>query len=252
MLVNRDLAQINDNELRNTYDELYSQDRWLPNRSALFHWVLQLLAPEPASQLLDIACGDGQMAGIARESGVFYFGIDFSHAAIADVQPAPVSAANGEALPFPANTFDYVTNIGSLEHFHNMDHGIQEMHRVLKPDGLACVLVPNAFSLTWTILRAWRTGGLADDDGQPLQRFATRNAWQILLIENGLWPVKIYGYERVWPRTKADLSVYRAEPKEVLLAMLAPFLPLNAKRCFAFLCRKKTDISELQHKQNIT
>lgn len=237
MFVNRDLAQFNECESRETYDALYAQDRWLPDRSSLFHLILKLLKPEPASKLLDVACGDGQMAPIAKEAGVHYFGIDFSHSAISKAKPAPVSTANGETLPFPANTFDYVTNIGSLEHFSSMDRAIQEMRRVLKLNGLACVMVPNAFSLTWNVLRVWATGDLADDDGQPLQRFATRDAWQSLLIQNGLHPIKIYGYERIWPRTTADLRIYRAQPKELLLGILAPFLPLDAKRSFVFLCR---------------
>ncbi len=238
MFVNRDLDRTDERGLRDVYDNLYSQDQFLPDRSSVFRWVLRCLAPKPGSRLLDVACGDGQMGPIAEEAGVSYLGVDYAPSASIKAQSSTVFTANGENLPFPAASFDYITNIGSLEHFLDVGRGIREMHRLLRANGTAFILVPNAFGLTWNVLRVWRTGGLADDDGQPLQRFATRNAWQNLLIENGLHPLYVLGYERIWPRTKADWHRYRAEPKEILLALLAPFLPLNAKRSLAFVCRK--------------
>jgi SAM-dependent methyltransferase len=141
-------------------------------------------------------------------------------------------------LPFPVAVFDYVVNIGSLEHFLDMEQGVREMARVLKPDGLACVLLPNLFGLTWSVLRGWRTGDIDIEDRQPVQRFGTRKAWQRLLDTNGLKVQRVIGYERVLPASLTEWRLYLELPGEILLALLAPILPTNLQRCFIFLCRR--------------
>jgi len=55
-----------------------------------------------------------------------------------------VAVATGEALCFRDRSFDYVTCLGSLEHFLDMGQGLREMQRVAKPDALLCVMVPNS------------------------------------------------------------------------------------------------------------
>ena len=185
------------------YDTLYAQS-WLPSRTSLLRWSINLLEGEPGQLLLDVACGDAQMAPLARKAGLMYYGVDFSPVAVEKAHTKTVFAADGQHLPFASQTFDLVTNIGSLEHFTEMSRGIREMARVLKANGKACILVPNAFGLTWNVLHVWRTGNLADDDGQPVQRFGTRGAWEYLLQTNGLHIDRTIGHERRWPRTTTE------------------------------------------------
>jgi SAM-dependent methyltransferase len=187
-----------------------------------------------------VACGDGAFLAAARSAGLICYGIDLSdqaacltHRALGETLAA---TGDGETLPFADDTFDYVTNIGSLEHFLNMEWGVREMARVLKPDGLACILLPNAFGLTWSVWQAWRTGDLADDGHQPIQRFATRAAWQALLENNGLKVQRLVGYEQSWPRSTAERRFYLSRPKELILLLLSPLIPTNLARCFVFLC----------------
>ena len=224
-------------QLQAAYDELYTQ-RWLPSRASLFVWLMRLLKMQPGQLLLDVACGDAQLGQFAQEARVVYYGVDISYVAAQIARRERMLVADGARLPFVDNTFDHVTSIGSLEHYLDMAQGVREIARLLKPDGRACVLVPNAFGLTWNVLRVWRTGDLADDDGQPIQRFGTRNAWHRLLTENGLKVCRTLGHERDWPRTMAEYRSYLAQPKETLLALLAPCLPLNLRRNFVFLCAK--------------
>jgi SAM-dependent methyltransferase len=224
-------------EVQAVYDRLYGQG-WMSPRVSLFTWLVRALDAQPGQTLLDVACGDGQLGRVARAAGLVYYGVDISPLAVQAAHHPEVLVGDGARLPFPDNCFDCVTSIGSLEHYLDMSHGVREIRRVLKADGLACVLVPNAFSLTWNLLRVWRTGDLADDDGQPIQRFGTRGAWERLLIENGLQICRTLGYERMWPQTAAEWRLYLTQPKEALLALLTPFLSLNLKRCFVFLCAK--------------
>ena len=223
--------------IRLQYDDLYS-GAWLQSRTTLLYRVLQLIPTRPNAKLLDIACGDGQMAKLVEGRGLRYIGLDLSYCGVQSAGRNNGIVGDGALLPFPADSFDYITNIGSLEHFINPNRGVKEMSRVLKRDGLALILVPNAFSLTWNLLHVWKTGDIASDDGQPIQRFATRGAWKQLLEQNGLVVEHVVGHERIWPKNRHDWLYYTKQPKELLLALLSPILPLDAKRCFIFECRK--------------
>ncbi|MFQ5855675.1 MAG: class I SAM-dependent methyltransferase [Anaerolineae bacterium] len=235
--MSRPLGSVSPEQLRLAYDELYSQ-HWLPPRASLLTWLVRLLEARPGQTLLDVACGDAQLGRVACQAGLIYYGVDISHVAAWAAHHAGVFVGDGAHLPFADNRFDYVTSIGSLEHYLDMAQGVHEIARVLKSDGRACVLVPNAFGLTWNVLRVWRTGDLADDDRQPIQRFGTRSAWHRLLVQNGLEIRRTLGYERAWPQTVEEWQMYLTQPRESVLALLAPFLPLNMRRCFVFLCGK--------------
>lgn len=224
-------------EIRAQYDQL-SAHHWLPPHSSLLAWLVRLLAARPGQTLLDVACGDGQLRSVAQQAGLIYFGLDISSVAVQAAGGDNFLVGDGAFLPFGDNSFDRVASIGSLEHYLDMAQGIREMRRVLKRDGLACIVVPNAFGLTWNVLRVWRTGDLFDDDGQPIQRFGTRGAWTRLLVQHGFTVHRILGHERSWPRTMGEWKWYLRLPGEAVLALLAPFLPLDMRRHFAFLCTK--------------
>lgn len=226
-------------QVRRVYDELYGR-HWLPVRTSLFTWIARLLAPGPGQTLLDVACGDAQLAAAVQPTGLIYFGVDISLSALQAAHHQELAVSDGAHLPFHDESFDFVTSIGSLEHYLDMERGIHEMARVLKPGGQACVLVPNAFSLTWNVLRVWRTGDLADDDGQPIQRFATRKAWSRLIEDNGLQVFRVLGLERRWPERLEEWREYVTHPKELLLACLTIWLPMDMRRFFVFLCTKNS------------
>jgi SAM-dependent methyltransferase len=47
------------------------------------------------------------------------------------------------ALPFPANSFDLIYSMGTIEHFPDYRTAVDEIYRVLKPGGTAIIGVPN-------------------------------------------------------------------------------------------------------------
>jgi SAM-dependent methyltransferase len=228
-------------EAQAAYNRLYQAPRtWLFRRYSVARRIINLLNPRPGGSLLDVACGDGALLATAREAGLDCYGVDISDQAVrlacSALGTGVAVTGDGESIPYPDDTFDYVTNIGSLEHYLDMERGAREMARVLKPGGLACILLPNAFGLTWSVWHAWRTGELADDGHQPLQRYGTRRAWHTLLTNNGLQIQRTVGHEQSWPRTADERRFYLARPREFLLLLLAPLIPLNLARCFVFLC----------------
>ena len=228
-------------DTRSVYDMIYKGDA-INQMDSLFLWILSLLKVSPGQTLLDISTGRGQMIKLAHLQKINAYGLDFSGTACqiaASKTPGAICCGDGHSLPFAANSCDYVTNLGSLEHFEHMSHGIREMARVLKPTGLACLTVPNMFGLLWNVSAAWQTGDV-DDDGQPLQRYGTRRQWQRLLEENGLRVVQVLGYEHqhAFPLTSTDWRFYWFHPIRILLMLMSPLIPVNAAGQFVFICKK--------------
>ena len=118
---------------------------------SFYEWILSRLEVTAGSALLDIATGAGTLVKYAARRGADAVGIDISIAAIrkakADHAALNIPLADGESLPFKSEHFDFVTNIGSLEHFLHPEKGLSEMNRVLKKSGKAGIFVPNSYSL---------------------------------------------------------------------------------------------------------
>lgn len=222
---------------RQAYDDLYEiQD--LEQIESFYLWLMNLMRLPPGSTLLDISCGAGALVRLAVGRGVQAVGLDISEviARMAHNRAQGViTVGAGEYLPFADISFDYVTNIGSLEHFIEPLLGVKEMTRVLKPGGRAFVLVPNTFSLLTNVWVAFRTGHTSVD-AQPIQRYGARADWEALIQAGGLEVKKILKYERIWPRLLSDWLYYLKRPKELLRLLASPFVPLNLAFCFLYVC----------------
>lgn len=225
------------------YDQFYQGDK-IRQMESFFIWICRLLKIKQGSRLIDISTGRGQMLVAANSFKATPFGLDFSMQACkiaADKQDKViVVCANGEHTPFPSNCFDHVTVLGSLEHFNNMDRGVQEVSRLMSKNGTALFTVPNTFGLRWNVIAAWKTGDVADD-GQPIQRYGTRNQWQRLFERNGLHVETVLGYEHelALPLTLYDLFDYLIHPRRLLRLLRVQLLPVNKAGQFVFICRSK-------------
>lgn len=237
----------NTTELQEAYDNIYRGPGILHSES-FYRWILDLLQPRAGYRLLDVACGQGRLVQLARARGLDAVGIDLSWAAVVKgvTDPARVMVADGQRLPFCDQSFDYITCIGSLEHYVDVATGVAEMARLLTPQGKACILLPNLFSVFGNILHAWHTGCMVDD-GQPIQRFATRCEWQNVLHANGLRVIATYKYECEPPRTWRDAVEYFRHPKRLIRLLFTPILPINLANSFVFVCtRVPSPVSRLQ------
>ena len=102
-------------------------------------------------KLLDIATGTGDLAiMLSKIEKAKIIGLDISQGMLA-VGIKKVKAKNledtiemvlgdSEKLPFDDNTFDGITVGFGVRNFENLDKGLQEIHRVLKPNGVFVVL----------------------------------------------------------------------------------------------------------------
>jgi demethylmenaquinone methyltransferase/2-methoxy-6-polyprenyl-1,4-benzoquinol methylase len=121
--------------------------------------VIALVKAEQPKAVLDIATGTGdlaiQMTEIKAEKIV---GLDLSEGML-QVARKKIAAKNltekvemiqgdSEDLPFEENSFDAITVAFGVRNFENLEKGLSEIHRVLKPGGIFVVLetsVPTRF-----------------------------------------------------------------------------------------------------------
>jgi SAM-dependent methyltransferase len=76
--------------------------------------------------------------------------------------------ADAESLPFPDNAFDIVYSWGVLHHSPDTPQAVREVHRVLRPGGMAKVMIYHSRSITGYML--WLRYGLLA--GKPFTRLA--------------------------------------------------------------------------------
>jgi SAM-dependent methyltransferase len=98
---------------------------------------------------LDIGSGGGQLLRmIAARYSLNPFACDYTSQLMeAAGQAVEVADLNREPLPYSDNRFALVTCIETIEHLENFRALIREIHRVLKPGGLAVISTPNILNL---------------------------------------------------------------------------------------------------------
>ncbi len=108
-------------------------------------------------RLLDLACGDGRVLGLARQEATrFRAGLDFSRGMLLAARrrhpDTPLIEAELCALPLAAESFDRVALSLALSHLPRIEVAVFEMARVLAPGGrlLLIDLHPDAAERGWT------------------------------------------------------------------------------------------------------
>lgn len=223
------------------YNDIYS-GQGLLQRDSFYLWLISLLNPKPGKRLLDISCGQGRLVTLAKKQNLKAMGVDFAVEGVrigsTHTPEASWLVGDGEGLPMADCSIDYVCHIGSLEHYLHPALGAGEINRVLKPDGRACILLPNAFGAWGNIKHVWQNGEIFDD-GQPLQRYATRSTWTNLLQDAGLQIERTIGYGEIdVPRSLKDLSWLMMRPQKVIRGVISLMTPLNLSNHFVFICKR--------------
>lgn len=100
--------------------------------------------------ILEIGCGLGTDLKEYAKYGANVHGIDLGHDQIqltklnfelSDLKYKYLDQGNAESLQFPDNSFDLVYSFGVLHHTPNTEKAISEVFRVLKPDGIAIIML---------------------------------------------------------------------------------------------------------------
>ncbi len=112
-------------------------------------WVRNAAGDSPVLAL-DFGCGAGEIVEAllrchvdAYGCDVFYEGGDSRRSMKPGLLGVRVFGMHDGTIPFPAATFDIVTNNQVMEHVDNLDSVLSEIHRVLKPGGRVLSLFPD-------------------------------------------------------------------------------------------------------------
>lgn len=121
--------------------------------------VLKMVSDTQPESILDIATGTGDLAILLSKSNAKRIvGLDLS-AGMLEVGKSKIKTLNlqnliemiqgdSENLPFQDNTFDAITVAFGIRNFENLEKGLSEILRVLKPNGIFVILetsVPTKF-----------------------------------------------------------------------------------------------------------
>lgn len=131
---------------------LHVQERARASRggseSAIYSMAARSLAERACSgAILDVGCGTGGLWTYLKDRFHRYAGVD---AVRYDGLPAAIEFVQADVdrhpLPLPANSFDAVVAVETIEHLENPRAFVRELVRLAKPGGWVVVTTPNQLS----------------------------------------------------------------------------------------------------------
>jgi len=116
----------------------------------LYERFVHEIQPAKNAQILDVGSGPGFVTiMLARENpSVSVVGVDYSPRQVrvanclrirTQIHNCRFRLGNAMNLPFEDACFDIVVSVGSIKHWPDGKRGLQEIHRVLIPDGTAFI-----------------------------------------------------------------------------------------------------------------
>ncbi|QJR14129.1 class I SAM-dependent methyltransferase [Usitatibacter palustris] len=137
-------------------DELeFTGERFIPGVKGeiwVEHWHRYHFASRwvAGKRVLDMACGEGYGSALLARGAEHVTGADISEQAIAHARAAYAKVSNLEfanascaKLPWPDASFDVAVTFETIEHIDTQEAFMDELARVLKPDGVLVMSCPN-------------------------------------------------------------------------------------------------------------
>jgi ubiquinone/menaquinone biosynthesis C-methylase UbiE len=162
--------------MRGLFERLFNSAAELNRRN-----ILGLAGGEPRSNLCDLGCDDGKWTmEVARACGCAHvYGIEIvpERAEEARTRGVEVHVSDlNHRFPFSDATMDLVHANQVIEHVPDIDHFMSEIHRVLRPGGVAIISTENGSSwhnifaalMGWQIFSATNVSSLGGGLGNPL------------------------------------------------------------------------------------
>ncbi len=146
-----------------------------PERSTLFReWVGR------GRRVLDLGCRAGALTR-SYADGNEVVGVDVDRAALTEAAKLGIEtiwADAGDPLPVADESFDVIVAGELLEHLPVPEQAIEEVHRVLRPDGVLVGSVPNAYRLKNRL--RFLLGRPVESDPTHLHVFSPRDVLRLL------------------------------------------------------------------------
>jgi SAM-dependent methyltransferase len=127
-----------------TYDQLGGYEDFCDRYR--MHAIVRAVERQKPASVLDNGCGSAVISRELASRGYAVTGVDISDDLLRMVPQHPnlrLIAADSDALPFPDSSFSCVICSEVLEHIQDNGPAIREIRRVMDPDGVAIITVPN-------------------------------------------------------------------------------------------------------------
>ena len=129
--------------------------------------------------VLDVGCGGGVEVVRFARGGARVWGVDLSSQAVQLTRQnldhhglsAGLAVADGEALPFPDQSFDFVFAHGVVQYAASDERVVSECHRVLRPGGTVIFQVYNRVSWLHLLSKVMKVP-LEHEDAPVLRRYS--------------------------------------------------------------------------------
>jgi SAM-dependent methyltransferase len=182
-------------------------------------------------RVLDVGCGTGVDLVRFVRGGAIATGVDVADSAIALAREnlrqqslaASLCVGDGERLPFPDNTFDFVHAHGVVQYTPGDRALVEECRRVLRQDGTAFFQVYNRISWLNALSRVMKVG-LEHEDAPVIRMYSPREFTGLLGGFSGVrvvyerFPVKsrLHGGWKGAIYNQLFVGVFNAIPKPLV------------------------------------
>jgi len=154
----------------------YASEERLAKRNETYRELTEGVKPDDAvfeavregapERFLEVGCGMGELSErVQKELGIEVVAVDISTRMVelTKARGIDVRQADVQILPFPDRQFDCVAANWVLYHVPNLDRGIRELARVLRPGGrlVAATLGEANMQELWDLLGGEVTAGLS-------------------------------------------------------------------------------------------
>lgn len=152
------------------------------------------------ARILDVGCGDGFHLNLLRRfgrPGWTLEGVDIDARAVEMAEKAGITIHQGtiEDLDLPADSYDVVYTIQTVEHVAHPDEVLAAIHRVLEPGGRLVIVTDNTRSVDFGLFRRSYWGGYHFPrhwnlfNPNALTRLAHRTGFEVEDIQTIVSPV---------------------------------------------------------------
>lgn len=203
--------------------------------SGLYKEIAELLPLAKGKRLLDIGTGTGLQLRVINtlQPGMELYGLDLSAAAIKLAEkhlPGPgfdFRAGSIEKTNYENEFFDIVTCNASMSYWHNLLHCFNEIHRILKPKGVAILTEPHKDIDINSALEQIKDNM---KDKSPIRRFLAVNLNRFGLRRGGSVGLKLYTISEIEDLAKQSLFDKYFSVEKISLQDLPIFMKITLRK----------------------
>lgn len=165
-----------------------------PNSSSRLKIMATLV--DKNQKVLDLGCGTGDFIKILNKKNKEIEGIEISKkvAQIGQKKGFKIKIADlHSTFPYPKNTFDTVTAGEIIEHIYDTDFFLEEIKRILKPNGFLVLSTPNIATIGRRLMLLSGVNSLIEtslDHSAGHIRYFTKKSLEDLLKKHGFKIIK--------------------------------------------------------------